>query len=91
MPVRHGKDGKLEYYKNNPIQYMKDFGNMLWRDGGKKKKKTKKEPYEGYSYASSSCSPTTEHSCSPEECTTCKNDDCPNRYDDFIEQGEMEL
>ena len=102
MAVRHGKDGKLEYYNENNNMMIKGKLGEYWDIlTGKKKtynewptaggKKKKKEPYEGYSYSSSSCSPTQGASCSPEDCPTCKNKDCPNSYDDFLDKEEVEI
>lgn len=96
MPVRTGKDGRPEYYRDDmPIfknlDKAYDFLTGRFRKEKVEDVQWPEDPYEGYSYASSSCSCTEEHSCSPEECTTCKDKDCPNRYDDFISDEEFKL
>jgi hypothetical protein len=83
MPVRTGKDGKLEYYRQESVFNPKHIRNWLLEDDT-----------DAVSYASSSSSlhdEDLEHSCSPQECPTCLNKDCPNSYEDFLEKDDMKL
>jgi len=98
MPVRHGIDGKLEYYREKiaiaekMIDWLKSDEKPLnmWPDNGKGKKK-KRKPYKGYHYEDHEGSCSSSSSCSPKDCPTCTNKNCPNSYDDFLEKDDMKL
>lgn len=101
MAVRHGIDGKLEYYNENKVFNPKYLNKAFDILTGKWKKDNqwpsvpkKKDPYKGYNYQDyegNEPSSASSSSCSPEDCPTCTNKDCPNSYDDFIDEGEMEI
>ena len=98
MPVRKGKDGKLEYYNENKLFNPKYLDKAFDILTGKWKKQNewpsipkKKDPYKGYNYHDHEGSCSSSSSCSPEDCPTCTNKACPNSYDDFLDQEEFKL